>query len=46
MTAVGIEPVTAAEAIRQMHGANRIPTLLKRVDRLTRLAVEPVRRPA
>ena len=36
MTAVGIDPLAAAEQIRQMHGANRIPTLLKRVDRLTR----------
>ena len=26
----------AAEAIRRMHGANRIPTLLQRVDRLTK----------
>ncbi len=37
VTAVGIDPPAAVEAIRRMHGANRIPTLLKRVDRLTRL---------
>ncbi len=36
VTAVGIEPSVAAKAIRKMHGANRIPTMLKRVDRLTR----------
>jgi deoxyribonuclease V len=36
VTAVGIEPVAAAEAIHRMQGAHRIPTLLKRVDRLTR----------
>jgi deoxyribonuclease V len=37
VTAVGIDPTAAAEAIQKMHGANRIPTLLKRVDQLTRL---------
>ena len=37
VTAVGIDPSAAAEAIRKMHGTNRIPTLLKRVDRLSRL---------
>ena len=37
VTAVGIDPSAAAEAIQKMHGANRIPALLKRVDRLTRL---------
>ena len=36
VTAVGIDPSAAAEAIRRMHGSNRIPTLLKHVDRLTR----------
>jgi deoxyribonuclease V len=35
VTAAGIEPAAAAEAIRKMHGDNRIPILLKRVDRLT-----------
>jgi deoxyribonuclease V len=37
VTAVGIDPSAAVEAIRKMHGTNRIPTLLKRVDQLTRL---------
>lgn len=36
VTSVGIEPQTAAEYIQQMHGANRVPTLLKRVDTLCR----------
>jgi deoxyribonuclease V len=36
VTAVGIDPLVAAEAIRNMHGANRVPSLLKRVDQLTR----------
>jgi deoxyribonuclease V len=38
VTAVGIEPDAAAEHIRRMHGNSRIPTLLKRVDTLSRLA--------
>jgi deoxyribonuclease V len=37
VTSVGIDPSAAVEAIRKMHGTSRIPTLLKRVDRLTRL---------
>jgi deoxyribonuclease V len=36
VTAQGITAAEAASAIQQMHGANRIPTLLKRVDRLCR----------
>jgi deoxyribonuclease V len=36
VTAVGIDPMTAAERIKQMHGPHRIPTLLKRVDQLAR----------
>lgn len=36
VTAAGVEPVVAAGWIRSMHGANRIPTLLKRTDRLCR----------
>jgi deoxyribonuclease V len=36
VTAQGIAAAEAASAIQQMHGANRIPTLLKRVDRLCR----------
>ena len=38
VTAVGIEPDIAADYIRRMHGNSRIPTLLKRVDTLSRLA--------
>ncbi len=38
VTAVGIETDVAAEHIRRMHGDSRIPTLLKRVDTLSRLA--------
>jgi deoxyribonuclease V len=36
VTAIGMETATAAEHIRTMHGAHRIPTLLNRVDRLCR----------
>lgn len=36
VTAVGIEPAAAGESVRQMHGPFRIPTLLKRADRLAR----------
>ena len=36
VTAVGIEGAVAADAVRTMHGANRIPTMLRRVDRLAR----------
>jgi deoxyribonuclease V len=36
VTAVGIDLAGAAEGVRRMHGAHRIPTLLKRVDRLSR----------
>jgi deoxyribonuclease V len=36
ITAQGIAATEAAAAIQQMHGATRIPTLLKRVDRLCR----------
>jgi deoxyribonuclease V len=36
ITAIGIDPATAANNIRHMHGPHRIPTLLKRVDRLAR----------
>ncbi len=38
VTAAGIDPMQAAELIRAMHGAHRIPTLLARVDRLARQA--------
>jgi len=36
ITAVDIDPAEAAEGIRKMHGPFRIPTLLKRADRLAR----------
>jgi deoxyribonuclease V len=36
VTATGIDPSQAAESIRDMHGAYRVPTLLKRVDQLSR----------
>jgi deoxyribonuclease V len=36
ITSIGIEPEAAARAVRSMHGEFRIPTLIKRVDRLCR----------
>ncbi|AKJ06704.1 endonuclease V [Archangium gephyra] len=36
VTAVGVEAGAAAECVRRMHGASRLPTLLNRVDRLCR----------
>jgi deoxyribonuclease V len=39
VTAVGIDVAEAAAGVQRMHGAHRIPTLLKRVDRLSRDAV-------
>jgi deoxyribonuclease V len=36
ITAAGMSCVDAANHIREMHGEHRIPTLLKRVDRLAR----------
>jgi len=38
VSAVGIDPLAAAERIRSMHGPFRIPTLLNRADRLSRRA--------
>jgi deoxyribonuclease V len=38
ITAVGMSAQEAAEHVRSMHGPGRIPTLLKRVDRLSRQA--------
>lgn len=38
VTAAGMEPERAAAEIARMHGAHRMPTLLKRVDRLCREA--------
>ena len=39
VTAVGIELDVAVQHIQEMHGVNRIPTLLKRVDSLCRAGV-------
>jgi deoxyribonuclease V len=36
VTAVGVDPTTAAAKIKAMHGAFRIPALLKRVDQLSK----------
>ena len=36
VTAAGMDPVEAAGQVRTMHGAFRVPTLLRRVDRLCR----------
>jgi deoxyribonuclease V len=36
VTAAGIDAQVAAQHLRAMHGEHRIPTLLKRVDRLAR----------
>jgi len=36
VTAIGIEPSTAAERVRAMHGEHRLPTLLRRADALCR----------
>ena len=36
VTAVGLDLSESARCIREMHGPYRIPTLLKRVDRLCR----------
>jgi deoxyribonuclease V len=36
VTTIGTDVAAAAAAVLGMHGAHRIPTLLKRVDRLAR----------
>jgi deoxyribonuclease V len=36
VTSAGMEPVEAVRKIANMHGPHRIPTLLRRVDRLCR----------
>lgn len=36
ITSIGMEQVEAASHVERMHGAHRIPTLLKRVDALSR----------
>ncbi len=38
VSAIGIEPAEAADRVRAMHGPFRVPTLLRRVDRLAREA--------
>lgn len=38
VTAVGLDASTAAQYLQRMHGDSRLPTLLKRVDRLCREA--------
>jgi len=38
VTAIGLAPAVAAEAVRTMHGPHRVPALLRRVDRLARSA--------
>jgi deoxyribonuclease V len=40
VTAVGIDPDAAARHIEAMHGPYRIPTLLRRADRLSRRPAE------
>lgn len=39
VTSIGMDPESAADHVRKMHGQYRIPTLLKRVDRLARTAI-------
>jgi deoxyribonuclease V len=36
VTAAGCDPMVSAEDVRRMHGAHRLPTLLKLADRLAR----------
>ncbi|RKH47603.1 endonuclease V [Corallococcus sicarius] len=36
ITAIGMETASAAQQVRRMHGASRMPTMLTRVDRLCR----------
>ena len=36
VTALGVDPVAAANDVQRMHGEYRLPTALKRVDRLCR----------
>ncbi|HHO51387.1 MAG TPA: endonuclease V [Deltaproteobacteria bacterium] len=40
VTAAGMDPASAVVHLLQMHGPYRVPTLLKRVDKLTRQRVE------
>lgn len=43
VTSAGIDPLLASERIRAMHGAYRVPTLLRRVDLLARHAASHAR---
>lgn len=36
VTALGVDPLAAANDVQRMHGEHRLPTVLKRVDRLCR----------
>jgi deoxyribonuclease V len=36
VTAAGVDIITAAACVRRMHGGNRIPTMLRRVDQCCR----------
>jgi deoxyribonuclease V len=38
ITAVGVDLISASKYIQCMHGDNRIPTLLKKVDQISRNA--------
>lgn len=42
VTGVGIDPATATENIRSMHGPFRIPTMLKHADQLARQEISAV----
>lgn len=44
VTAVGMDPLVAANHVASMHGSHRIPTMLKRVDRLCRSFLVPAAR--
>ncbi|EUA42350.1 endonuclease V family protein [Mycobacterium xenopi 4042] len=44
VTAAGMDAHDAAELVRGMHGPHRVPTLLKRADRLARGHAAPTRR--
>lgn len=39
VTSIGVNAKVAAQCVRQMHGDNRIPSLIKRADQLARLAL-------
>jgi deoxyribonuclease V len=43
VTAIGMPVEEAAARVREMHGEHRLPTLLKRVDRLCRQGLSPTK---